>query len=78
MLFRSQEPVAIVAHTSEQQARGVERKTEAVWDAIGTACQRGEFRPRVSKLCDWCSFREFCPEFGGDPQAAIDLLDATD
>ena len=56
----------------------MERKTEAVWDAIGTACQRGEFRPRVSKLCDWCSFREFCPEFGGDPQAAIDLLDATD
>ena len=77
-LLHLQEPVAIVAHTSEQQARGVERKTEAVWDAIGTACQRGEFRPRVSKLCDWCSFREFCPEFGGDPQAAIDLLDATD
>jgi putative RecB family exonuclease len=77
-LLHLQEPVAIVAHTSEQQARGVERKTEAVWDAIGTACQRGAFRPRVSKLCDWCSFREFCPEFGGDPQAAIDLLDATD
>jgi putative RecB family exonuclease len=76
-LLHLQEPVAIVADTSEGQARGVERKTEAVWDAIGTACQRGEFRPRASKLCDWCSFREFCPEFGGDPQAAIDLL-ATD
>ena len=77
-LLHLQEPVAIVAETSEGQARGVERKTEAVWDAIGTACQRGEFRPRASKLCDWCSFRDFCPEFGGDPQAALDLLAADD
>jgi putative RecB family exonuclease len=77
-LLHLQEPVAIVAETSEGQARGVERRTEAVWDAIGTACQRGEFRPRASKLCDWCSFRAFCPEFGGDPQAAIDLLAESD
>ncbi|MFM7616989.1 MAG: RecB family exonuclease [Actinomycetes bacterium] len=73
-LLHLQEPVAIVAETSEQQARGVGRRTEAVWDAIGTACQRGEFRPKASKLCDWCSFRQYCPEFGGDPQAALDLV----
>jgi len=73
-LLHLQEPVAIVAETSEQQARGVGRKTEAVWDAIGAACQRGEFRPKASKLCDWCSFQQYCPEFGGDPQAALDLV----
>ena len=77
-LLHLQEPVAIVAETSEQQARGVERKTVAVWDAIGTACQRGEFRPKPSRLCEWCSFQPFCPEFGGDPQAALDLLAADD
>jgi putative RecB family exonuclease len=21
----------------------------------------------VSRLCDWCDFREYCPEFGGTP-----------
>jgi putative RecB family exonuclease len=25
--------------------------------------------PRKSKLCDWCSFRAYCPAFGGTPPA---------
>ena len=30
-----------------------------------------DFRPRASALCDFCSFQEFCPEFGGDPSPRL-------
>jgi putative RecB family exonuclease len=50
-------------------------KSAAVMRAIHTACDRNDFRPRPSTLCDYCSFQEFCPAFGGDPsQAAMVLL----
>jgi putative RecB family exonuclease len=43
--------------------------------AIRTACERDDFRARPSALCDFCSFREFCPAWGGDPsQAAMVML----
>ena len=37
--------------------------------AVRTACARGDFRPRTSALCSYCSFQEFCPAYGGDPDA---------
>ena len=71
------DPVAIVATTSDQQTRGVANKTQAVWDAIGDACTKVDFRTKPGPLCNWCSFKPFCPEFGGNPQDAIDLLEAS-
>lgn len=44
-----------------------ERRVTALWTAIDTARSTGDFPPRRSKLCDWCSFRSLCPEFGGTP-----------
>jgi putative RecB family exonuclease len=41
-----------------------------VWKAIERACETGDFRPRQGRLCDWCSFRRWCPAFGGDPDRA--------
>ena len=38
--------------------------------AVQRACDRDDFRPRPSALCDFCSFREFCPSYGGDPNDA--------
>jgi putative RecB family exonuclease len=68
-------PERIVAHSNDQMIRGVEVKSAAVMRAIRTACEREDFRPRPSALCDFCSFREFCPSFGGDPtQAAMVML----
>ncbi len=68
-------PERIVAHSNDQMTRGVEVKSTAVMRAIRTACERNDFRPRPSTLCDFCSFREFCPAFGGDPnQAAMVML----
>ena len=73
-LLHLAEPVAIVAEPSEQSTRGLDRRIHAVWQAVETACERDEFRPRPSHRCDWCAFREWCPSFGGDPaRAAIDL-----
>ena len=64
------DPVAIVAEPSDQASRGLRRKLTAVWNAIERSCEREDFRPRPSKLCDWCAFQVHCPAFGGDPEAA--------
>jgi putative RecB family exonuclease len=51
----------------EADLRATERKVEAIWRAIRTAEESGDWRPQRSKLCEWCSFQAFCPEFGGAP-----------
>lgn len=64
------DPVAIVAEPTDQASRGLRRKLAAIWSAIERSCEREDFRPRPSKLCDWCAFQAHCPAFGGDPDAA--------
>jgi putative RecB family exonuclease len=44
-----------------------ERKILAIRQAISRAAEHREFQPAPSKLCDWCSFRDLCPAFGGTP-----------
>ena len=53
-----------------QSVRFITTRTTAVWNAVERACSTGEFRPRTSKLCDYCAFQQWCPAFGGDPDAA--------
>jgi len=53
-----------------QSVKFITTRTKAVWSAVERACTTGDFRPRKSKLCDWCSFQQWCPEFGGDPSLA--------
>jgi len=55
---------------SAQSVKFITTRTTAVWSAVERACTTGDFRPRKSKLCDWCSFQRWCPEFGGDPELA--------
>jgi putative RecB family exonuclease len=73
-LLYLREPVAIVAEPSEQSIKGLEQRTSAIWKAVERACEREDFRPRPSGLCDWCSFRAYCPAWGGDPARAQELL----
>ena len=68
------EPVAIVAEPTEQSIRGLRQRTSAIWTAVERACERDDFRPRPSRLCDWCAFRDYCPAWGGDPAQARELL----
>ncbi|GAA2102165.1 hypothetical protein GCM10009801_75980 [Streptomyces albiaxialis] len=51
----------------EGDLRGVERKLLALWDAISRATESGDWRPKRSRLCDWCDHQAHCPEFGGTP-----------
>uniref|UniRef100_A0AAU1I7I0 RecB family exonuclease n=1 Tax=Streptomyces sp. NBC_00180 TaxID=2903632 RepID=A0AAU1I7I0_9ACTN len=45
----------------------VERKLLALWEAIRTATETGDWRPKQTKLCGWCDHQAHCPEFGGTP-----------
>lgn len=62
---------------SAQSVKFITTRTKAVWSAVERACTTGDFRPRTSKLCDYCSFREWCPSFGGNPElAAVEAVAA--
>ncbi len=65
-LLHLAEPVAISLVPSEQSIRGLRNRTQAVWAAVERACATEDFRPKVGKLCDYCSFKAYCPAFGGD------------
>jgi putative RecB family exonuclease len=67
------DPIAITTVPSEQSIRQLERKVRAIWQAIERACERDDFRPKQSRLCNWCAYQAFCPAFGGDPDEARQL-----
>ncbi|WP_141007489.1 PD-(D/E)XK nuclease family protein [Nocardioides humi] len=51
----------------EHELLAVERKVQAVWDAIRQATERREFQSRPGALCQWCAHRAICPSYGGTP-----------
>ena len=51
----------------EADLLATERKINALWQAIDRARMSGDWRPRPSRLCAWCSYQAFCPAFGGTP-----------
>jgi putative RecB family exonuclease len=51
----------------EHDLLALERNLKALWTAIERAAQTGDWRPKTSRLCDWCEFRHLCPAFGGTP-----------
>lgn len=65
-------PAVVEMSPSEQSLKQVERKLTSIWDAIETACAKENFRPKPSRLCNWCPYQQWCPEFGGDPARAKD------
>lgn len=69
-LLYLRDPVAIEAVPTDQSLRGLRLRTSAIWTAIEQACRHEDFRPKPSALCSWCSFKAFCPAFGGDPALA--------
>jgi putative RecB family exonuclease len=67
-------PERIITQPTDQSLRGVEVRSNALMRAIRSACARDLFRPRPSALCAYCSFREFCPEYGGHPDEARPVM----
>jgi len=51
----------------EADLLATERKINALWQAIDRARMSGDWRPRPSRLCTWCSYQALCPAFGGTP-----------
>jgi putative RecB family exonuclease len=72
-LYYLSKPEAIIARPTAQSVAGVERRADALWTAIMRACEREDFRPRPGPLCDFCTFKPYCPAFGGDPAQAQEL-----
>jgi putative RecB family exonuclease len=64
----------------EADLRATERKLGALWQAILRAYESGDWRPRPSKLCDYCSYQALCPAFGGvlpdAPSSSTDTVEA--
>jgi putative RecB family exonuclease len=57
--------VTVDYRPDEDELRRFERTLVALWQAIRRAAETGDWRPRRSALCAWCSFQAYCPEFGG-------------
>jgi putative RecB family exonuclease len=62
----------------EADLRATERKVNALWQAIERARAAGDWRPRPSRLCDWCAHKAICPAFGGTPPPLPDPAAAPD
>ena len=60
------DPLEISTSPSDQSSRAIERKVGAIWSAVERACERDDFRPKPSRLCEYCAFRVYCPAFGGE------------
>jgi putative RecB family exonuclease len=72
-LYYLSKPEAIIASPTDQSIRGVERRTSAMYEAIANACTRDDFRARPGRLCDFCTFKPYCPAHGGNPVDAQEL-----
>ncbi|MFI2712415.1 RecB family exonuclease [Micromonospora sp. NPDC018662] len=66
LLYLKDAEVCDYAPDAEELVR-FERTVVALWRAIEQATARQDFRPRPSRLCDWCSHQALCPTFGGTP-----------
>ena len=58
-------PVIILGTPSEHSIKSIANKSKAIATAVKIAVDNVDFRPKVSRLCDWCSFQELCPAKGG-------------
>ena len=66
LLYLKDAEVCDYSPDAEELAR-FERTLLALWQAIERATAAGDFRPKPSRLCGWCSHQAVCPAFGGTP-----------
>jgi putative RecB family exonuclease len=73
--FGTEQPMRLVWHYLQQgQRKSSTRSPEQLAalrtqtiDVIERIEGAKEFPTQRSKLCDWCEYKQFCPEFGGSP-----------
>ncbi len=57
--------LSLVYSPTEAELQAFESGVAALWEAIVRARETGHFPARQSRMCGWCSYQPFCPEFGG-------------
>jgi putative RecB family exonuclease len=57
----------------EATLRATERKLVALWMAIRTAAQSGNWPANPSRLCAWCDHKPRCPAHNGTPPPLPDV-----
>jgi putative RecB family exonuclease len=63
----------VVQHEpSQPELETFEARIRALWQSVQDTARTGQWRPRPSALCSWCSFRDLCPQFGGTPPPVPD------
>lgn len=68
MYLKSSKPIEVEV-TAESNA-ACDAATYETFDQIDASCQSGEFATKKSGLCNFCAFKTWCPEFGGDDSMA--------
>jgi len=69
-LMYLKDKVVLEQQPTESSMKFLEKRTIALFDAIERACTNGNFTPKRSGLCNFCNFKQWCPEFGGNPELA--------
>lgn len=69
-LMYLKDKVVLEQQPTESSMKFLEKRTIALFDAIERACTNGNFPPKRSGLCNFCNFKQWCPEFGGNPELA--------
>lgn len=64
----------VEATPSHRELDGMNRRVDAIWQAVERSCANDDFRPKPSRLCDWCAFKAHCPSFGGETLAPPDAF----
>ncbi|HEY0117519.1 MAG TPA: PD-(D/E)XK nuclease family protein [Cellulomonas sp.] len=61
---------------TEAEMATLETRVRSIWASVQAAARAGQWQPRASALCDWCSFKELCPAFGGtSPEVDDDAVE---
>lgn len=56
---------SLVYTPDEAELERFAKTLKAIWKAILTAGETGDFQPKKSRMCQWCDHKAHCPEFGG-------------
>jgi putative RecB family exonuclease len=57
--------VRLKKHVTAREARNMVAHVIETKKQVDECCKTGEFEARKSILCNWCSYQEICPLFGG-------------
>lgn len=68
MYIKTGTPIEI--EVTQESNAACEAAAIKTFDQISESCQSGEFATHRSGLCNFCAFKKWCPEFGGDPTQA--------